>query len=333
MQRRPTIKDVAALAEVAPSTVSRALSQPGRVNAYTAQAIFRAAEELGYHQVPRTDTGRRKRTHAISLVVSDVTNPFYSRIIHGAHEAALKAGYSLVLTHGSEQGEVEQVVLERALDLVEGVVLASSRMPAGAIRKIARQRPVILLNRRMPETPCVLIDDARGIELAATHLASLGHRDVTYLAGPHASFADGARWQELKRIAPELGMHVRRTSAHDSPTMETGFSAARVIADQRATAVIAYNDALGVGLIKGLGALGFSVPEAVSVVGFDNVRLSDVVSPGLTTIAAPLQAQGETGVRNLLALINGARLSNEPLVLPVTLRERESTAPPRTTIR
>lgn len=330
MQRRPTIKDVAARAGVAPSTVSRAFAHPGRVNAHTAQQIFTVADELGYHKVPAAPASRRPRTRAVSLVVSDVTNPFYSRIIRGAHEAALEAGYSMVLTHSSEEGELEQEILERQIDLVEGVLLASSRMSAGAIRRIARQRPVVLLNRRMPETPCVLIDDARGVELAASHLVSLGHTDVTYLAGPHASFADGVRWQALKEYAERSGLHVRRTSPHPEPTMEAGYAAARLVADQRATAVIAYNDALGVGLIKGLSTLGFSVPEAISVVGFDNVRLSDVVSPGLTTVAAPLQMQGETGMRNLLAMVGGAHLSSDPLVLPVSLRERQSTAPPRT---
>lgn len=330
MQRRPTIKDVAARAGVAPSTVSRAFAHPGRVNAHTAQEIFSVADELGYHRAPAAPAGHRPKTRAVSLVVSDVTNPFYSRIILGAHEAALEAGYSMVLTHSSEQGETEQEILERTLDLVEGVLLASSRMPAGAIRRIARQRPVILLNRRMPETPCVLIDNARGIELAAQHLAALGHTDVTYMAGPHASYADGVRWQALKRIAEDLGIRVRRTHPHPEPTMEAGYAGARLIADQRTTAVIAYNDALGVGLVKGLSALGFSVPEAVSVVGFDNVRLSDVVSPGLTTIAAPLQMQGQTGMRNLIAMVGGAHLSSDPLVLPVSLRERDSTAPPRT---
>lgn len=126
MADRATIYDVATRAGVAPSTVSRAFSRPGRVNAETARHIFEVAEELGYRSAMLDGGQRRTRTKAVSLVVSDVTNPFYAQVIRGAHEAAMEAGYALLLTHASEEG------------LVEGFVLASSRMPDASIRMIAK---------------------------------------------------------------------------------------------------------------------------------------------------------------------------------------------------
>jgi LacI family transcriptional regulator len=111
--------------------------------------------------------------------------------------------------------------------------------------------------------------------------------------------------------------------------MRTGHAAARRIADEGATAVLAYNDALAIGVIKGLKQLGVHVPGDVSVVGFDNVLLADVVDPALTTVAAPMRKAGAAGVGNVLALAAGAKSSGETLVLPVKLVVRESTGPPR----
>src|SRR5919107_4332961 len=135
MGRRPTIYDVAREAGVAPSTVSRAYSRPGRVHADTAQRVFRAAERLGYRS-GRLDTqqrGERAAHRAIGLVIADVTNPFYGDIIKGAYQAAQEAGYQLILSHTNESPEVERETIERELDQVDGIVIASSRMTDSAL--------------------------------------------------------------------------------------------------------------------------------------------------------------------------------------------------------
>ena len=135
----------------------------------------------------------------------------------------------------------------------------------------------------------------------------LGHDTITYLAGPEASWAEGIRWRALREAAYELELRVRRIDPHDDPTVRTGHAAARRIADDGATAVLAYNDALAIGVIKGLKRLGAAVPGEVSVVGFDNVLLADVVDPALTTVAAPMRKAGALGVGNVLALAAGAK--------------------------
>ena len=157
----------------------------------------------------------------------------------------------------------------------------------------------------------------------------LGHDTITYLAGPEASWAEGMRWRALREATQEWELRVRRIDPHDDPTMRTGHAAARRIVDDGATAVLAYNDALAIGVIKGLKQLGVHVPGDVSVVGFDNVMLADVVDPALTTVAAPTRKAGALGVGNVLALAAGARSSGETLVLPVQLVVRESTGPQR----
>jgi DNA-binding LacI/PurR family transcriptional regulator len=328
MGNRPTIYDVAREAGVAASTVSRAYARPGRVNADTARVIFAAAERIGYRAATITGSLGRQ-TGAVALMVSDITNPFYGEIIKGAEKAVRQAGYALLLSDTSESGPVEREVVERTLGLVEGIVLASSRMSDSAVRMIAKQKPLVLLNRQISETSCIVADNPRGVRRAVEHLGMLGHETITYVAGPEASWAEGMRWQALREAAHELELRVRRIDPRDDPTMRTGLTAARRIAEEGATAVLAYNDALAIGVIKGLKQLGASVPGDVSVVGFDNVLLADVVDPALTTVAAPMRKAGALGVGNVLALAAGARSSGETVVLPVKLVVRESTAPPR----
>ena len=330
MGGRPTIDDVAREAGVAASTVSRAYSRPGRVDAGTARAIFAAAERLGYRATTITGSAGQ-RTGAVALMVSDITNPFYGEIIKGAEEAARQAGYALLLSDTSETGPVERAIVDRTMDLVDGVVLASSRMSDSAIRTIAKQKPLVLLNRRITATSCIVTDNPRGVRRAVEHLAGLGHTTITYVAGPAASWAEGMRWQALRETGHELGLRTRRLDPKDDPSIRTGFCTARRIAEEGVTAVLAYNDALAIGVIKGLAQLNVQVPGDVSVVGFDNVLLSEVVDPGLTTIMAPMRKAGTAGVRTVLAYASGARPSGETLVLPTNLVVRGSTGPRRAT--
>jgi DNA-binding LacI/PurR family transcriptional regulator len=323
---RPTIYDVAREAGVAASTVSRAYSRPGRVNAETARAIFAAAERIGYRATKITGSVGRQ-TGAVALTVSDITNPFYGEIIKGAEQAARHAGYALLLSDTSESGQVERDIVERTLDLVEGVVLGSSRMSDSAIRMIAKQKPLALLNRQITETSCIVGDNPRGVRRAVEHLGTLGHTTITYVAGPAASWAEGKRWRALRETGHELELRIRRIDPDDDPTMLTGFNTARRIVEEGATAVLAYNDALAIGIIKGLKKLGVHVPGDVSVVGFDNVLLAEVVDPALTTVMAPMRRAGAAGVGNVLALASGAQTSGETLVLPMKLVVRESTGP------
>jgi LacI family transcriptional regulator len=326
MKQRPTIYDVARAAGVSPSTVSRAYARPGRVNSDTARAIFAVADRLGYRSVPLGGSAAVPRavTRAIALVIADVTNPFYSEIINGAYSAAHQAGYGLILSHTGESPTLERSAIEHEFAHVDGMVIASSRMSDSSLRMVAKQKPIVLLNRTIPEVNCVVSDNPRGVRLAAEHLGMLGHDTITYVAGPEASWVDGIRWRSLREAAMELGLKIRRIGPHQ-PIVQAGLRAAKEVVEQRATAVLAYNDQLAIGVIKGVQRLGLRVPEDISVVGFDNIILDEIVSPALTTVAAPLRGMGSTGVTNCIAVASGAMPRGEPLLLPVTLIEREST--------
>jgi LacI family transcriptional regulator len=332
--RRSSIYDVARAAGVAPSTVSRAFSRPGRVNARTAERIFAAARGVGYRSgVLHGPSGQP--TRSIAVVATDITNPFYAEIIRGAHEAAGACGYTVLLPHTRADAPSERDWTERELSTAEGVLLTSSRMSHNAIRMLAKQKPLVLLNRRVPEVPAVVTDNARGMRRAVEHLAELGHQTVTYVAGPEASWADGTRWVALMEACNDLDLRFRRVGPCTTPTVQAGLATAPAVLAQHATAVIAFNDLMAIGVIKGMRSAGVSVPGDVSVIGFDNVLLSAIVEPGLTTVAAPLRAMGVIGVENLVASIGGETPHRDPIVLPVRLvvrgstgRRRRNTAPP-----
>lgn len=327
--RPPTIYDVAKAAGVAASTVSRAFSRPGRVNAETAERIRAAAQALGYRTNPLARALPTGRTSMIAVVISDITNPFYFPIIRGAQAAAAEAGYTMLLADAQESDVLEREALDRAIPTVEGIVLASSRMSDSAIRMIAKLRPMIVLNRAVADVPSLVTDNPHGVRKAAEHFADLGHRSITYVAGPEASWADGIRWRSLREAAADLGLQTRRIGPY-KPDVAGGEQAAADLHGKALSAVLAYNDQLAIGLIRGLTAAGAIVPDDVSIVGFDNIFAADLVTPRLTTVAAPLQALGGTAVHNLLAIINGARSrASEAMVLPTRLVERASTARPR----
>jgi LacI family transcriptional regulator, galactose operon repressor len=322
--------------------VSRAYSRPGRVNAETARKVFETAERLGYRAAPLRGQNPGDTTvhEAIGLVIADVTNPFYGEIIKGAYEAAREHGYQLILSHTNESPEVERQTIERELDQVDGVVIASSRMNDSALRMTAKQKPMVLLNRIIPEAICVISDTQRGMRQVTEYLTGLGHERIDYVSGPEVSWSDGLRWRALRDAGTDLGVDVRRIGPNE-PTVLAGLAAARRVAALESTAVVAYNDAVAIGVLKGLRKLGISVPGEVSVVGFDNIVYDELVEPALTTVAAPLYRMGFTGVQNCIALAHGAQPTGAPLVLPVRLvvrqsaaqRRRNSTSPARGTTR
>lgn len=330
--RAVTIYDVAAATGVSPSTVSRAFSRPGRVASSTARRVHQVAHELGYRSehVFRAPRGGSPRTKTIGLAVSDIANPFYFPIIRGAEHAAAATGFTLLLADAQESDAAERKMLARALPLIEGLVIASSRLSDTDLRTLAKTVPVVVLNRSVPGLQSVVPDTGRGMRRAVEHLAALGHRHITYIAGPEASWADGSRWRALREAATELELREYRIGPV-MPTVGGGRGAAQAVAERGDQAVIAYNDLIAMGLVAGLREFGRTVPGDVSVVGFDNIFAADLITPPLTTVAAALTVLGETAVRHVLALVAGAGGTDSrlrrPVVVPTRLLVRGSTGP------
>ena len=153
---------------------------------------------MGYRTNPLARALPTGRTSLLAVIVADVTNPFFFEILRGAEETATKAGYTLLVADVQESVEAERQALDRTLPMVEGLVLATSRMSDSSIRVAAKQLPTVVLNRSMSDIASVATDNSRGMKRAVEHLAGLGHTTITYLAGPDASWANGVRWQAMR---------------------------------------------------------------------------------------------------------------------------------------
>jgi DNA-binding LacI/PurR family transcriptional regulator len=185
--------------------------------------------------------------------------------------------------------------------------------------------PVVLFNRRVEGLASLVTDSADGSRQIVEHLVALGHRSLAYLAGP-ATWSDGQRWNGLSEHAQAAGVRIVRCGPFD-PTLEGGPAAADVGMATGATALVAFNDLLAIGVLRRLAERGISVPARVSVVGYDDIFGSDFCFPPLTTVAGPVDEAGRTLVDVLLA----QRQPTPTITLPTHLRVRVSTGPPPST--
>lgn len=322
-----TIYDVARAAGVSPSTVSRAFTRPGRVSAHTTDRIRQVAAELGYRGRGEGPLRARSTARVLGLWVTDITAVEDARVARGCLAAAEEAGFVVLLHTTRDCDEPEPVRLRRALPLLDGAVVASSPLDDAGILALARELPVVLLDRHLPGVVCLVPDVAEGARLAVEHLSALGHRAVTYLGGPQGGWAEGLRWRAVRAAGRRLGVPGRRLGPF-AMTVAGGRGAAEIVAAHRLGAVVCASDLLALGLVRGLQDRGLDVPGDVSVVGFGNVPAAALASPPLTTVAVPLTRLGEAAVRCLVALVEHRHVEGVPLTWPVRLVVRESTGPP-----
>ncbi|PZF85627.1 LacI family DNA-binding transcriptional regulator [Jiangella anatolica] len=323
---RPTIYDVAAAAGVATSTVSRAFSSPNRVNARTREHIFSIAADLGYRPNPHARALLSGRHHTVAMVVSDITNPHYFELIRGAELRARASEYTLVLVNAEESPRVEYDQIQRLVPSVDGFVLGASRLPDENLVQIAGQRPVVLMSRELSRLPSVVLEHTQGCHQIVEHLASFGHQHLVYLAGPRNSWMATTRWSALKSAGEELGLRVDRIGPF-TPKASHGAAAADGAIRTGATAIVAHNDLLAIGVMRRLAQRSVRVPQDVSVVGFDNIFAADLCTPGLTTLGGAHADVGRVAVDILLQATGPLQPSgaSPQVALPTELVVREST--------
>ena len=318
-----TIYDVARLAGVATSTVSRALSHPGRVSFQTAAHVRQVADRLSYRAMTIEPTPQRRRTLMLAMLVADLTNPVFHGMIRGAKRTTAHAGHTLLIleTRGSEHAERDAV--KRVLPAVDGVILTSSRMSDGEVRDVAKQVPLVTVDRLVGQVTAIMSDNVKAMKVATEHLMTSGVRAITYLAGPVGSWLDGTRWLALRQACVELDVNVRRIGPLP-PSAHGGALAVEGWLRHPTLGVIAYTDSVAVGFIRAVRLAGLRVPEDVNVIGFDDSVKSALIEPRLTTIAPPVARLGSAAARYLL---RGSQSVGDAglLTLPARLVVRETT--------
>lgn len=314
---RIRLADVARVAGVSAATVSRVLSRPDMVSPATRTTVEAALRTTGYRVNEAARNLRQQRTGAVVAMVPNLGNPFFAKILSGMGGALGRRGYDLLV--GDTMNEAgRHVILNRFLDRsrADGIVLLDGGVtPAELARPDAP--PVIMACEWIDGAalPCVVLDNARGTELAVRHLAGLGHRRIGCIGGPEENVLHAARMEGMARV-PGLALHRFRGDF----TLEAGRRAAaawRALPQrERPTAVVAFSDEMACGFIAELTRHGIRVPGEVSVVGFDDIELAAHLTPPLTTVRQPKREIGRRAAEAILALIEGEALPQRTVVQP-----------------
>ncbi len=341
VHNRPTITDVAREAGVSKATVSAVLNDKGTVNPATRDRVLGVIERLNYRPSAFARRAGTSRAKCIGLLIKEAHNPFYTEIITSARQRAAEKGYTLLVASSEGEYEAERRIFEalRAKD-VDGMLVNP------VFDKDADLSPLFEMKRR--NVPLVLLEEIRGVRAslvdidnvdatrrAAKYLIDLGHTRIAHFAGPRYSIHSEQRAAGLRRAFSESSLIFRdELLLTCGARLEDGYRTGKeyfgsMSAEERATAVVCFNDLVAIGLMRALRELGLRVPEDVSVVGHDDLDLLAYLPLGLTTIHVPKRDMADLATELLIRHIE----SREPLgpskvLLEVELIVRDSTCAP-----
>lgn len=337
--RAPTLKDVARKAGVGVVTVSSVIngaSTPTRVSDATRQRIIQAAAELRYHPNAMARGLRRRRVHIMGVlfdthspfVISN--NPHASGVLEGILTTGREAGYNcLVFTTEWQNAEVSATLFRD--QLTDGILVIAPRVGSDTVEGLATlDIPLVVVSAeaRVKDVPWVDVDNALGARLAAEHLASLGHTRIAYLAGHETQWSvrerHAAFWSRLAEFGIEERPEYRRVGTF---SLSGSYKSAQYLLElpEPPTAIFATNDALAMAAMDAARVMGVSIPEELSIVGFDDVPMAVHVRPQLTTLRHPIREVGCIAIQLLLNRINGESIENPGVRLPPELIVRGST--------
>ena len=333
----PTITDVAREAGVSASTVSHVINETRFVSDQVKQRVHAAMEALNYQPNVIARSLRTRETLTVGVVVSDVTNPFFTSIVRAIEDEVLKQGYNIILCDTDEKPEREQAYLRLLMGRrVDGLIVAPSSGNADLLRSaIESGLPVVLLDRSIPglTADVVLSDNESGAFDAVSYLIGIGHRRIGIIAGR----------LEVSTGADRMAGYVRAIQTHGIPADESLIEVAKFRRDiaydktmqmlnraEPPTALFVCNNVMTAGTMAALKAAGKKVPEDISVIGFDDSEWAALMDPPLTVVAQPIVELGTRAAQTLMRRISRGRVKTpRAVVLKPELILRDSCARPR----
>ncbi|WP_084327194.1 LacI family DNA-binding transcriptional regulator [Salinarimonas rosea] len=327
------ITDVARLAEVSTATVSRVLAHPERVAPGTRARVEEAVARLGWVPNPAARTLRSQKTRMVLVVLPDLENVFFSRILRGIEETLAAAGYGMIIADLGPASPRAGALAAFARRQVDGVILLNGRR----LGPEAEDMPTIALCETIPGAaiPQIAIDNRAAARRVVAHLVGLGHRRIAHLAGPEGNVLEIERAAGYEDGLRDAGLAPDPALVWPGDyTLEAGVAAASRLlpgpgsAPERPTAVFASNDTMAIGLVGALQEAGLAVPDDVSVAGFDDIEFAAMYRPALTTVRQPRRDLGRVAAEAMLARLAGREASAEgPLATELVVRA--STGPAR----
>lgn len=335
---RPSLLDVARQAGVSSATVSRVLNGTAPVREDVRARVLTASARLGYEHVPHR-SAKAALTNAVALLIPDILNPFFAEIVRGVQDESADE-YVPLLFDIAEDAQREHQYFRLLTTLpICGIIVCGSRIAAEElVAAVEKQKtPIVVLNRsvRHPNVSCLIVDFESATYRAVGHLLNLNHTRIAYLAGPTQSDASQARQRGVEAALRDAGLALRPEWRPISfPNVDGGFQSMSALlalpANERPTAVVAYNDLMALGALHAIRAHRLRVPEDISVIGVDDIAMAAHSNPPLTTIAQPKYRMGRLAMQTLRRMIGGQPPPEEGYTLmesPLIVRESTAHAP------
>lgn len=327
-----TIRDVAKRAGVAPITVSRVINNSGYVSEKTRARVEAAIADLGYVPNVLARSLRSRRTDTLALILTDISNPFWTTVARGVEDAASAAGFNVILCNTDEseakQGKYLHVLMQKQVD---GVLLVPASSADGPIQFVRGQdTPIVVLDRRIPgaQVDTVRGDSEGGAYQLTRLLLSLGHRRIAVLSGPQGISTAEDRVAGYRRAMTEAGLNLDPAWVHYGKySLEGGYDMAQQVLARspRPSGLFAGNNFVAIGALWALREAGLRVPEDMALVSFDDLPADLVVVPFFTVAAQPAYEMGRRATELLLERLSGeAPEAYQEVVLPIEIIVRQS---------
>ena len=328
-----TIKDIAKLADVSCATVSRVLNDAPGVNAETREKVLALCRQQGYRRNLLARTLSASHAGIISCIVSVLKNPLFTEFFFALEQTARRLGYHVMLCYGrAEDPDIRQLFDFLIGHHVDGIIfVSSSRQAPELIRLYADRVPIVLQGmfdlpvQEMP-VPAVCVDNITGGRIAAEYLYKLGHREVAYVGLRESNVSHSLRYRGFAEAAQRLGMSVQVSSNVGlSSTIDVGYQLSKefFFDNYHATAMFAACDSIAMGVMAAAKEFHISIPEEISILGFDNINYSSLPNIRLTTLDCQKDLLAKTAIGCLLERIGANEpLDSQPRMIPPLLLER-----------
>jgi LacI family transcriptional regulator len=331
------IRDVAKRAKVSTATVSRTVNQVATVDAQLAKRVWKAIAELGYYPNRQARALVSGRSHTFGLIVSEITNPFFPEIVQTFENLAVEHQYEILLTSTIHDPKRMELAVRRMIEQrVDGVAIVTFGMEDVLLEHLRfRNLPLVFIDvgPKAPRVSNIRVDYVDGIRQAVQHLAALKHERIGFVAGPHQLRSANARKRAFEEAMGEIGLKVKTEFVVEGDhSLDGGRRALRELSglQEGPSGLICSNDMTAIGVMREAYELGIAVPQDLSVVGFDDIRMAEFMIPPLTTIQ---MSQKELGKLAFDALLNEVKRESPvpegtEYVLKTQLVLRSSTAFP-----
>ena len=321
--KSPTLQDIAAIAGVSPSTVSRVLNNSENVRSVIQNRVIQAASDLGYQKIQKQNSDPSVK-NVIGLIIPDIMNPFFPALIKGIQNTSHIQDYNIILCDSEDDKSVAEAQLRQLMmSHIRGLIYIPSSEDSGMNEKLLKLTiPVVFLDRRINSDMINFVgsENTEGAYNAARYLLSLGHREILYLAGSGGLSTEKERFAGFKRALNEDGIEIEEDNILACAySREIAFEKVKawLDAEKKATAIFASDDLMAYGALQALKQKNLRCPEDISVLGYDDLPFSDLLS--LTTVSQPAYQMGQNAVLLLLDLINKKKPAPQEIILPSSM--------------